>query len=260
MNKHSVDQLQRRIEVSTAPERIISLVPSQTELLHYLGLGDRVVGITKFCVHPKAWFDSKSRVGGTKKLHFDRIDDLKPDLIIANKEENNHQDIERLSEHYPVWVSDISDLEGALKMIEGISSLCNVSDRGGMLIEEITRRFDSITSAGLTTCLYLIWNGPIMVAGNDTFIDKMLKYAGFQNLVHQSRYPELSLDELKNLKPEAILLSSEPFPFKEKHTERFAALLPNSKVILVDGEMFSWYGSRLLKAPEYFQDLRSAIS
>ena len=114
------DQTNSAVQIPTGPLRIISLVPSQTELLHYLALDKEVIGITKFCVHPTSWFKNKTRVGGTKQYHFDRIEALSPNLIIANKEENDKEQIFKLAESYPVWVSDIKNLKDAYERIQSI--------------------------------------------------------------------------------------------------------------------------------------------
>ena len=118
------DQMHRKIHLPRFPlRRIISLVPSQTELLYDLGLEEEVVGITKFCVHPPEWFQSKARVGGTKTIHFEKIKALQPDLIIGNKEENEREQIEALAECFPVWMSDIATLEDALDMMLRVGAL-----------------------------------------------------------------------------------------------------------------------------------------
>ncbi|MDA9121152.1 helical backbone metal receptor [Flavobacteriales bacterium] len=122
-----IDQLGRKVETPLQPQRIISLVPSQTELLFDLELGERVVGITKFCIHPKKWFRTKARIGGTKKLDFEQISALNSDLIIANKEENNKKDIERLAKDFPVWVSDVNNLNYALEMIQLVGGITNTN-------------------------------------------------------------------------------------------------------------------------------------
>src|ERR1700741_3198050 len=111
LRMHFIDQTGRKISIPQIPQRIISLVPSQTELLFDLGLDKEVVGITKFCVHPPEWFQTKTRVGGTKQLKIDLIKQLQPDLIIANKEENVKEQIEELEKHFPVWISDVNNLE-----------------------------------------------------------------------------------------------------------------------------------------------------
>lgn len=253
------DQIGRTVQIPRSPQRIISLVPSQTELLFNLGLGERVVGITKFCVHPEEWFRTKTRVGGTKKLHLDVIRELNPDLIIANKEENNREDIEALEKDFSVWVSDVNDLDSAFDMIRSVAEITD-SDVS-QLLREIEAGFADLKPLNLSKrVLYLIWKNPYMAAGSDTFITDMLQRCGFENVVFETRYPELTEQQMIDLNPEVILLSSEPFPFKEKHIKELLELLPNAAIKLVDGEMFSWYGSRLKHAPTYFNSLLRSIN
>ena len=229
-------------------------MPSQTELLVDLGLEDRIVGITKFCIHPSHLRKSKTIVGGTKNYRMEVIDSLQPDLILGNKEENEQKGIEELSQKYPVWMTDIFTLEDALDMIGRVGEITETNEKAQELIQRIENCFaEKISDKG--TCVYLIWNNPIMVAGKNTFIDDMLSRAGLENLVKKERYPELVLEEVQELNPDFVLLSSEPFPFKEEHLEEFRKALPHSKILLVDGELFSWYGSRLLKSVAYFKNL-----
>jgi ABC-type Fe3+-hydroxamate transport system substrate-binding protein len=253
--KQSVDQLNRLIEFNFPPQRIISLVPSQTELLFDLDLGERVVGITKFCVHPKDWLRTKTKIGGTKKFQFDTIDALQPDLILGNKEENYIEGIHQLAAKYPVWISDIASWESAMEMILSLGDLVNENIKADRLVTEIRHRFENAKLFSPVKALYLIWRNPWMAAGKNTFIDTLLSKTGLMNVLRLERYPELSLEEIKDLSPEIILLSSEPFPFQHHHMAELQYLLPASKIILVDGEMFSWYGSRLLKAPDYFSSI-----
>ncbi|MCH7413280.1 helical backbone metal receptor [Belliella sp. R4-6] len=248
------DQLKRKVTISESPKRIISLVPSQTELLVDLGLGDRIVGVTKFCVHPEGFKEKKQIIGGTKNFHFDKIDQLKPDLIIGNKEENYQEGIEKLAEKYPVWMSDIFDLSDAMEMMLGIGEITGRSEAAQQLVDMIQKDMDYVPKKKGTS-VYLIWKDPIMVAGKNTFIDDMLDRAGYENLVSASRYPELSLKELTEMNADFLLLSSEPYPFKQKHLDEFSAILPDSTIQLVDGEIFSWYGSRL----KYFKNYISKI-
>lgn len=253
-----IDQLGRKVELASLPQRIVSLVPSQTELLFDLGLGERVVGITKFCVHPKEWFRTKTRVGGTKKLEFETIGKLNPDLIIANKEENNREDIQRLENDFPVWVSDVNDLDSASEMIYCIGEI--TGSNALELLCEIDLRFGYLQAISPSKrILYLIWKDPYMAAGSDTFIQDMLQRCGFENVVGEARYPQCSVDEIVRLNPDLVLLSSEPYPFKEKHIQELKELLPNAIIKLVDGELFSWYGSRLRLTPPYFADLIESI-
>ncbi|WP_026953343.1 ABC transporter substrate-binding protein [Algoriphagus mannitolivorans] len=252
------DQLDRTILLPRSPQRIISLVPSQTELLVDLGLEERIVGVTKFCVHPSHLKKTKTIVGGTKNYRMEVIDSLKPDLILGNKEENDQKGIEELAKKYPVWMSDIYHLEDALEMIQRVGEITGTTESAIHICQRIKDSFFSkIPSRG--SCIYLIWNNPMMAAGKNTFIDDLIRRAGFENLVTKNRYPELDLEEIQNSKPDYILLSSEPYPFKEKEVKSFQAIFPHSKILLVDGEMFSWYGSRLLKSASYFLDLDQAF-
>lgn len=246
------------LRLRSRPQRIVSLVPSQTELLHDLGLEEEVVGITKFCVHPGQWFRNKSRVGGTKSVHIDKVAALRPDLIIANKEENTRSDIEALRHIAPVWTSDIVNFEDSLRMIRHIGTITGTLDEAEAIVQKLENDFSDLPFSHLAgrSVAYFIWYGPLMVAAENTFLNDILCRLGFRNVFgQQSRYPETGLEELQVLNPDYILLSSEPFPFKEKHIAVFKRSLPQSRVMLVDGEMFSWYGSRLQHAMAYFRTL-----
>jgi ABC-type Fe3+-hydroxamate transport system substrate-binding protein len=256
-----IDQLGTEIELKQIPQKIISLVPSQTELLYHLGLEEEVTGITKFCVHPGHWFKNKTRVGGTKQLHLEKIKELQPDLIIANKEENVKEQVEELAKEFPVWISDVNNLPDATDMIKSIGEITGKQKQAQALRIEIQTNFSQLqtVSPKPSTC-YLIWKDPYMTIGGDTFINDMLNHAGFENIfAHQTRYPETSIEHLRIANCQLLLLSSEPFPFRQKHIDELQKELPATKVILVDGEMFSWYGSRLSKAPAYFLQLQQQI-
>ncbi len=303
------DQMGRKVEV-TSTEKIVSLVPSQTELLFDLGLNEAVVGITKFCVHPQKWFRSKARMGGTKNINIEKIKLLEPTLIIANKEENIKEQIEELEKYFTVWVSDVNDLDSALQMIASVGEITGSTDTAQKIIEQIKDGFTQLSNqhfklhqknsepatnpktpapaslsstpqvSGLTMgeamagkqnlqrlqpaakskTAYLIWKDPYMTVGGDTFINNMLHHAGFLNVfAKQTRYPEVTIEQLRTANCQLLLLSSEPYPFRQKHIDELQAQLPNTKILLADGEMFSWYGSRLLKAPHYFAQLQQKI-
>jgi ABC-type Fe3+-hydroxamate transport system substrate-binding protein len=236
--------------------RIVSLVPSQTELLYDLGLDASVVGVTKFCVHPEEWRERKAIVGGTKNVDVAKVDTLKPDLIIANKEENTREDVERLMNGYKVWVSDVSTIAEAYEMIASVGGMTGRRSTALEIITRIKSGFSSLPPFVLKKALYLIWKKPWMAAGKDTFISSMMKVAGFENAIREPRYPKLTGSDIQALAPDVVLLSTEPFPFKETHVEEIKKLLPGAEVILVDGEMFSWYGSRMTRAAAYFRNLR----
>ena len=247
-----IDQMQRSVELTFPLKRIVSLVPSQTELLHYFELEQEVVAITKFCIYPQNWYAEKQRIGGTKKLNIDQIIALKPDLIIGNKEENTKEDISILEKVVPVWMSDVNTFDAALDFILKVGLLCGKMDEAKKLSSEIAGGFKKLETIGQgRSVLYFIWDEPAYVVGKNTFIDAMISKIGFTNVCKADRYPALS--DLKNINPDFVFLSSEPFPFSENHSKKFQELFPSSKVILVDGEMFSWYGSRMLLASDYFK-------
>jgi ABC-type Fe3+-hydroxamate transport system substrate-binding protein len=267
ITKTFIDQLGREIQIPFPPKRIISLVPSQTELLFYLGLDEEIVGITKFCIHPAEKVKSKTKIGGTKKLNIEKIRQLNPDIIIGNKEENEEQQVKELMREFTVWMSDIKTLNDAFDMIERIGQVVNKKDAAEKLIAEIQIQFGRLKEnlkllknrLPLKT-LYLIWRNPYMTVGADTFINSMMELCGFENcLKNKLRYPEIPEQDIKAANPQLILLSSEPYPFKEKHIEELKNICPKAKIRLADGELFSWYGSRLLKSPAYFEQLLEEI-
>lgn len=247
-----------------APKRIISLVPSQTELICDLGAADALVGVTKFCVHPPDIRKKAGVIGGTKNLRMEAIRKLAPDLIIANHEENVKEQVEALAEDFPVWVSDVRDVDGALEMIRCVGILLGSPLGTAGLIADITAAFDRLEllvrdSKDIST-LYCIWKSPWMSVGADTFIHDVMQRAGLQNVCgDRLRYPELSEADIRRLRPELILLSSEPYPFTGKQVSEMAEIAPWANVQLVDGEYFSWYGSRLKAAVNYLLNFRKSL-
>ena len=250
------DQLQRSIPLSKTPQRIISLVPSQTELLADLGLEKQIVGVTKFCVHPKDIRHKTVIVGGTKQMDMEKIKALQPDIILCNKEENTQAMVQEMSQYFPVHVSDVNQLKDAYKLIEQYGSIFKVESKAFKIVENIKNvqhKFQAfIKDKPRLKVAYFIWRKPWMVVGGNTFINKLLKLNHFENVYKdQVRYPEIQLEKLKTC--DLILLSSEPFPFEEKHKMEILPHVGNAKVEFVDGEFYSWYGSRLEKSFEYFK-------
>ena len=260
----STDQLGNTFQINFPPKRIVSLVPSQTELLFDLGLEEEVVGITRFCIHPADKIKAKQKIGGTKQFDIENIKTLAPDLIIGNKEENYQEGIEELQKHFPVWMSDIYTLEDTYTMMREVARITNREEEGERIITEIKFQFISYqqetTNTKQQTAAYFIWRKPYMVAANNTFINHLLEVFGVKNVFEsETRYPEIIPEDIAAPKPDFIFLSSEPYRFTEKHFDEFRALSPSSKVIVVDGEMFSWYGSRLRFTAKYFQELREQL-
>lgn len=234
------------------------MCPSQTATLYHFGLGQRIAGRTHFCIHPQPEVEQAVRIGGTKQVKFDRIHELKPDLIVAEKEENTPEMVEELARDYPVYVTDVRDLPSALKMMRDLGQITGLADAGVELAQKVESGLQTVTRLPKPlSCAYLIWRKPWMAAGSDTFIHTMLQQCGLHNVASewQGRYPEFDLQALSQAAPDIVLLSSEPFPFAEKHLREIATVLPDAKLRLVDGEMFSWYGSHLLEAPSYLNAL-----
>lgn len=247
------------------PQRIISLVPSQTELLVDLGLESKIVGITKFCIHPKELKTKKVIVGGTKKVDYNKIKALAPDIVICNKEENTLEIVENLRSICSVWVTDIVTIEDNLKMINDFGNLFDCTREAQQWNANLTFALSNfkqfIDSKPIRKVAYFIWKNPYMVAGSNNFINELLQLNRFENVfVNQSRYPEIELQEINAIDDlDWVLLSSEPYPFKEKEALEMTDFCSQAKIILVDGEMFSWHGSRLLKALDYFKKLHQKL-
>lgn len=244
----------------SSPQTIVSLVPSITELLFYLGLEDKIVGITKFCVRPENWQSKKQIIGGTKNINTEKILELSPELVIANKEENVKYQVEKLFNKLPVWLTDVITYEDALQMIEDIGILTDKKQEAADLIQKIESSFEANSDVLQKTykAAYFIWKNPYMIVGGENFINSMMLKSGFDNVFSsEKRYPEITFDDSRFSECEIILLSSEPFPFKQEHIDEMRSYFPDKKIILVDGEIFSWYGSRLLHAHDYFTELRS---
>lgn len=260
----SIDQLGNTLEVNFPARRIVSLVPSQTEFLFDLGLDEEIVSITRFCIHPSEKVKTKEKIGGTKQFDIEKIKLLKPDLIIGNKEENYLEGIEELKKLFPVWMSDIYTLSDSYSMMHEVARITNREKAGEEIVNEIETSFTKIRNPKSTirnaSVAYFIWRKPYMVAANHTFIHHMLELFGVKNVFESaSRYPEINPQVLAELKPDFIFLSSEPYSFSEKHFDEFRSFSPASKVMVVDGEMFSWYGSRLRLAGNYFSELRETL-
>ncbi|HLT65681.1 MAG TPA: helical backbone metal receptor [Flavobacterium sp.] len=248
------------------PKRIISLVPSLTETLFELGLEEQIIGITKFCVHPYHLKSVKINVGGTKNVHIEKIKALKPDVIIANKEENTLEVVESLRDICPVYVTDIVTIPDTLHTIEQFGKLFKRTTDAKKWIDKIQFSYDDfvkyMNDKSWKKSAYLIWREPYMAAGDNTFINELLKINKFENIYasKQGRYPEVEIRKIRiQGDPEIVFLSSEPYPFKEEHAFEIGRATHHAKTVFVDGEMFSWYGTRLFKSFQYFKTLQERL-
>lgn len=264
------DQLGNVFSFETAPKRIVSLVPSQTELLYDLGLEPEIVGITKFCVHPFHFKLTKTIVGGTKQVKFEKIAALQPDVIIANKEENTPEMVAELQQICPVWVTNIVTIDDSLQMIADFGQLFNRRTEAQKWIDKINFALTDfqqfIAPFPEQKAAYFIWKNPYMAASEKTFINEMLRLNKFRNIYENNpktpgRYPEIIIQKIRiQGDPDVVFLPSEPYPFKDEDAFEIGRFTHHAKTVFVDGEMFSWYGSRLVKAFAYFKALHQRLA
>ena len=239
--------------------KVISLVPSITEALFDLGLTENeVIGRTKFCIHPAEKVEKIEITGGTKNLNIEKIQSLKPDIILANKEENVKEQVEILMKDFKVIVYDTETIEDNYYLVKNLGLLFNKEEKAQIFNLKI---YEVLHQAKININLkiaYLIWKNPYMTVGSDTFIHNILSEIGFENIFkNQTRYPEIQVEDLAEA--DVIMLSSEPFPFKQKHIAELKEFYPKKKIIIVDGEAFSWYGTHIAKCEDYFRELIKSL-
>lgn len=240
--------------------RIVSLCPSLTELVFDLGAGHDLVGRTRFCVHPVDLVDGVEKVGGTKNPKVARIIELRPDLVLMNEEENRVEDAESLrSAGIAVHSSLPRNAADTAGMVRSIASAIRRPDRGEEIAREIEQRAARVSQGAEgqspVSYAYLIWREPWMSLSDDTFVAGLLSLAGGRNVFGDARerYPTIALDDLRVASPDIVLLSSEPFPFAERHAVELSAAtgIARDRIALVDGELLSWHGSRTPRGIDY---------
>jgi ABC-type Fe3+-hydroxamate transport system substrate-binding protein len=239
--------------------KVVSLVPSITEALFDLGLTENeIVGRTKFCIHPEEKVKNVAIIGGTKNINIDKIKALQPDLILANKEENIKEQVEALMDDFKVIVTNVENIEDNYYLLKNLGKIFNKEERAQLFNLKIYEILNEAKIKSNIKVAYLIWKNPYMTIGSDTFIHKILGEIGFENIFKdKKRYPEIQTEDLAEA--DIIMLSSEPFPFKEKHIEELREFYPDKKIMIVDGEAFSWYGTHIAKCENYFKELISEV-
>ena len=253
-----------REHARAGPEpRIVSLVPSITELLFDLGLGPFVAGRTTFCVHPREAVDSVPRVGGTKTVRLDRLRDLAPTHVIVNVDENRKEDVEAIESFAPhVIVTHPlapADNPGLYRLL---GSVFGTEEAAGRLAAAFAGERAALNEAAARLpprrVLYLIWKEPWMTVSRDTYISRTLALVNWETAAHDPgvRYPEVALDEALFAGVDLVLLSSEPYPFKPEHAALVEAAPGGADmpIALIDAEMVSWYGSRAIPGLRYLAD------
>lgn len=252
--KTLIDQMGRSVDLPAPPQRIVSLCPSLTETLVHMGLGGRLVGRTRFCIHPAEEMRRLPHVGGTKDVNMERLRALQPDLVIGEKEENTPEMAAAISAEFPLLMTDVVDLATADAMLALLGDATGLAAEAKAIADAVAASWGRVEALSPpVTCLYLIWKNPWMVVGANTFIDSVLEKCGFINLARglQGRYPMLEEKDFLQLSPQIVLLSTEPFPFKESHVAELQEIASGGKAMLVDGEMFSWYGSHMVGVENY---------
>ncbi|CAM3178299.1 helical backbone metal receptor [Filibacter tadaridae] len=255
MKREVVDHLGRTVTYEYPPKRIISLCPGITETLFVLQLENEIVGRTRFCIFPKDKVKNVPAVAGTKDIKLEAIHEVKPDLIIVEKEENTKEIVETLEQYYPVFVAEVQTVDEAYRMIRDMGQLTDREKQAVSLVESIQDRFESFPSVNGKRAAYVIWKKPYMVVGKDTYIQSILERMGFVNPFAQfeGRYPVVTAEDFQQAKLDYVLLASEPYPYKEKHKAEFQAIMPDTLPMLIDGEMF-WYGAKMVEAVDYFKE------
>lgn len=253
-----IDHLGRNVILPDSPKRIVSICPAVTETLFSLGLEREVIGRTKYCIFPKGTVDQVPIVGGTKEVDFEKVKELQPDLIFAEKEENTKEIVLELEKIAPVFVLEVKSIPDAYRLITTLGEATNTTETANFLLSSCQKSFQSVAGKENGKAAYVIWRKPYMVVGGNTYINDVLHQIGYQNPFanEQSRYPVVAKEQLANAQLDKLFLASEPFPFQQKHLTEFQSFLPHTEIILVDGEMF-WYGSRMLVAGDYLAQLVS---
>ena len=230
------------------PQRIVSLVPSVSELVWWLGAGDRLVGRTRFCVQPLELASFAHDVGGTKDPNIPAIAGLAPDLVLANKEENRREDVEALRAlGLRVLVTDPSSVKDALQMALQLGVVLGCEDRARQLYSEVATAITA-TREPTVGVFVPIWRTPLMAMGGDCYGSDVLRLAGGLNVFgDRARYPEVTVADVDEAKPDLILLPDEPYRFRADHVPEFTHIAP---ALVIDGQLLWWYGPRMGAAVE----------
>lgn len=258
MHRTVTDDLGRRVCLPDGPQRIVCLCPSMTETLFALGVGDRMVGRTRYCVHPQPAVECVSVVGGTKDVNPCRVEELNPDLVIAVREENVQDQVLTMAQHVPVYVFDIETVDDGINSIARLGALVGEARHGESLAQSAREAFESITPLPQPRrVLCLIWGIPAMAVGAGTYIHDLLTRLGFINMAAAlpGRYPDIPLDGDILSEAEVILLPDEPFPFSQEHETMLRSMVRTPLVQRVDGQMLSWYGVRMIETVDQLRDL-----
>lgn len=262
-----IDDLHRRLEVKTAPQRIVSLVPSLTETLFTFGLGEQIVGVTNFCVEPPDKVKEKARVGGTKSFSVERVKELEPDLVIANAEENREEDIRQLLRAgLSVFMTFPRTVHGAINMMRRLADVTGAQEAARPIIAEAEAALQEARAANQgrrpLRVFCPIWRRPWMTIGQDTYMHDFLLACGGINIFadRHDRYPRIELEEMSRRIPEVIILPSEPYHFTMRHAQEFSKFahvpaVQEQRIYVLDGKHLAWYGPRIATSLRFVRNL-----
>jgi ABC-type Fe3+-hydroxamate transport system substrate-binding protein len=258
MTDKVVDAAGRCVRVPAFPSRIISLVPSVTETLCTFGLGERLVGVSRYCTEPSALVRAKAKVGGQKNPDLKTIQSLQPDLVIANMEENRREDVEALEAMgIAVYTTFPRTVQQGIEMIRELGHVTGTENKADAIAVGIERIYQDIAQEVRrerpVRVFCPIWRKPYMSVNRDTYIHDVLRACGGENICadKEARYPHISLAEIVDLDVEVILLPDEPYAFRPRHLidfqpfKRFVPALATGRVHFIDGKTLSWYGPRI---------------
>lgn len=255
------DDLGRKCIIDKIPQRIISLCPSITETLCDLGLSDKIIACTDYCIHPTEVVKDFDRVGGPKNISKEKITGLSPEIIFAVKEENEPKCIEKISKKIPTYVFDINSINDGIDLIRKIGLIFEVQNKSFFFVDKIQNGYKNLPKINSNKkCLYLVWKDPYIAVGGGTFIGSVLFQINLRNCLRNSekRYPKININLLNDF--DLLILPSEPYSFSENDIEGLKNIYPVKQIITVDGEMFSWYGTHQLKAISYLQELVAKLN
>ena len=251
------DASEATLVLSAAPRRIVSLVPSITEILFALGVGDAVAGCTIYCTHPPEGVAAKARVGGEKNPALEAIRALGADLVIANVEENLREHVLALRGWgIPVYVTYPRTVADGVRLVRELGAVTGAAERGTAIADaleaDLARALAARGSGARARVFCPIWRRPYMAVGGDTYANDMLSVCGGDNVFAGAarRYPTVTLEDVAAAAPDVILLPDEPYRFRRVHVEDFAPFpdmpaVARGKIHLVDGKLLTWYGPRI---------------
>lgn len=261
------DDLGNELTFEKTPKRIISLVPSLTETLYDLNLEENILGITKSCTHPVHFKHTKTIIGDVKDVEIEKIKDLQPHIVFCNKGENSLETIKKLQEFTQVYVTVVKTIDDSIRLVEKLGLILNRRVDAKLINHKINLKLEDFTQFikeyDVKKAGYFIGYNPWVAAGDNTFINALLALNKFENIYtnKEDMYPIIEAKKIRlEGDPDFVFFPSHPFAFNDKHIFEMGRFTHHASAVYVDGQMFSWFGSRLIKSFDYFKSLRERIT